>query len=178
MFCFALVALLVVYVVLTLLGETGSGMSAPGPWIYNVILVGSAACCVARGLASPVERGPWLLLGLAVGLWAAGDLYYTFFLSELETVPIPSISDALYLGFYPVAYAALGLLLLKRIGKFQGNLWLDGVIGGLVVCAVGAAVVFEPVLSTTGGAKLGVATNLAYPLSTSCCSRSSSGSSR
>jgi len=163
-FCFALVALLVVYVVLTLLGETGSGMSAPGPWIYNVILVGSAACCVARGLASPVERAPWLLLGLAVGLWAAGDLYYTFFLSELETVPIPSISDALYLGFYPVAYAALGLLLLKRIGKFQGNLWLDGVIGGLVVCAVGAAVVLEPVLRTTGGAKLGVLTNLAYPL--------------
>ncbi len=164
MFCFALVALLVVYVVLTFLGAAGSGLSAPGQWVYNALLIGSAACCVARGLASPVERAPWLLLGLAMGLWTAGDLYYAFFLAERETLPIPSISDALYLAFYPVAYAALGLLLLKRIGKFQGNLWLDGVIGGLVVCAVGAAVVLEPVLSTTGGAKLGVLTNLAYPL--------------
>ena len=176
-FCSALVALLIVYVVLTLLGETGSGMSAPGPWVYNVILVGSAACCVARGLASPVERAPWLLLGLAVGLWAAGDLYYTFFLSELETVPIPSVSDALYLGFYPVAYAALGLLLLKRIGRFQGNLWLDGVIGGLVVCAVGAAVVLEPVLSTPEAQSSASSQTSRTPCSTYCSSRSSSESS-
>ena len=105
-FCFALVALLVVYVVLTLLGAVGSGLSAPGQWIYNALLIGSAACCVARGLAAPVERAPWLLLGLAMGLWTSGDLYYAFFLAELETLPIPSISDALYLAFYPVAYAA------------------------------------------------------------------------
>ena len=163
-FCLLLVALLIVYVVMTLFGAVGSGLSSPGQWIYNALLIGSTACCVARGLASPIERAPWLLLGLAMGLWTAGDLYYAFALSDLETVPIPSISDALYLAFYPIAYAGLGILLLKRIGKFQGNLWLDGVIGGLVVCAVGAAVVLEPVLSTTGGAKLGVLTNLAYPL--------------
>lgn len=144
--CFALVALLVVYFVQTLLGAGGGGSTDPGTWIYNTILIGSAFCCIARGLASRVERTPWLLLGLAMGLWTAGDLYYTFFLSELETVPVPSIADALYLAFYPIAYAALGLLLLGRIEKFQGNLWVDGVIGGLVVCAVGAAVVVEPVM--------------------------------
>ena len=162
--CFALVALLVVYIVLTLLGAVDSGTSNLGTWIYNAILIGSTVCCTARGLASRVERTPWLLLGLAMGLWTAGDLYYTFFLSGLETVPVPSIADALYLAFYPIAYVALGLLLLGRIEKFQGNLWLDGVIGGLVVCAVGAAVVVEPVMSSTGGAKLGILTNLAYPL--------------
>lgn len=162
--CLVLVALLVVNVVQTLLGAVDGGSADPETWLYNAILIGSAICCVARGLALPVERTPWLLLGLAMGLWTAGDLYYTFFLSTLETVPIPSIADALYLAFYPIAYVALGLLLLRRIGKFEGNLWLDGVIGGLVVCAVGAAVVLEPVLSTTGGAKLGVLTNMAYPL--------------
>ena len=72
--------------------------------------------------------------------------------------PTPSTSPSI------PSHTQLGILLLKRIGKFQGNLWLDGVIGGLVVCAVGAAVVLEPVLSTTGGDKLGVVTNLAYPL--------------
>ena len=103
-FCFALVALLVVYVVLTLLGAVGSGLSAPGQWIYNALLIGSAAC-VARGLAAPVERAPWLLLGFAMGLWTSGPLL-RFFLADLETLPIPSISDALYLAFYPVAYGS------------------------------------------------------------------------
>jgi two-component system cell cycle response regulator len=162
--CFGLVVLLLVYVAQTLLGAAGGSTTDAGTWVYNAILIGSTVCCAARGLASPVERTPWLLLALAMALWTAGDLYYTFFLSELETVPIPSIADVLYLAFYPIAYVALGLLLLGRIGKFNGNLWLDGVIGGLVVCAVGAAVVVEPVMSTTGGAKLGILTNLAYPL--------------
>jgi diguanylate cyclase (GGDEF)-like protein len=162
--CFGLVVLLLVYVAQTLLGAAGGSTTDAGTWVYNAILIGSTVCCAARGLASPVERTPWLLLALAMALWTAGDLYYTFSLSELDTVPIPSIADVLYLAFYPIAYVALGLLLLGRIGKFNGNLWLDGVIGGLVVCALGAAVVVEPVMSTTGGAKLGILTNLAYPL--------------
>jgi diguanylate cyclase (GGDEF)-like protein len=163
-FCFGLVVLLLVYLAQTLLGAAGGSTTDAGTWVYNAILIGSTVCCAARGLASPVERTPWLLLALAMGLWTAGDLYYTFFLAELETVPVPSVADVLYLAFYPIAYVALGLLLLGRIRKFNGNLWLDGVIGGLVVCAVGAAVVVGPVMSTTGGAKLGILTNLAYPL--------------
>ncbi len=47
---------------------------------------------------------------------------------------------------------------------FQGNLWLDGLIAALSVAALGAAIVFDEVLSTTGGNPLMVATNLAYPL--------------
>jgi two-component system cell cycle response regulator len=159
--CAALLGLLAFYVVLTLVGGASGDL---GTWTYNALLIGASLTCVARGLASPVERAPWLLLGLAVGLWTCGDLYYTFFLSELDTVPIPSVADALYLAFYPIAYAALGLVLRRRIGEFHGSLWLDGLIGGLVVLAIGAAVVYEPVISATGGDKLGTATNLAYPL--------------
>ena len=48
--------------------------------------------------------------------------------------------------------------------RFRGNLWLDGVIASLAVAALGAAVIFDEVLSTTGGSALVVATNLAYPL--------------
>jgi two-component system, cell cycle response regulator len=159
--CLALLGLLAAYVVLTLLGRAGNEF---GTWAYNGILLGAAACCALRGVASQVERAPWLLLGLAMALWTSGDLYYTFFLAELETVPIPSIADALYLAFYPIAYVALALVLRRRIEAFRGSLWLDGLIGGLVILAIGAAVVYEPVIETTGGPKLGIATNLAYPL--------------
>jgi two-component system cell cycle response regulator len=164
LFCLGLLALLGVYVVLTLLGRVHGGIFDPATMVYNSLLVLSAAVCAARGLTAKTERTPWLLLGLALGLWAAGDLYYTFFLSGLDEIPYPSPSDALYLAFYPIAYAALGLLLRGRIRQFHGSLWLDGMIGGLVVSAIGAAVVFDAVLTTTGGSKLVIATNLAYPL--------------
>ena len=110
------------------------------------------------------ERIPWLLLGTALLLWTAGDLYYLVFLSDLDEIPIPSLSDPFYLAFYPVSYVALALLLRARIDRFRGNLWLDGVIASLAVAAFGAAVIFDKVISTTGGNPLMVATNLAYPL--------------
>ena len=85
-------------------------------------------------------------------------------LGRRNVVPIPSIADALYLSFYPAVYVGLGLLLRARVGRLPAGLWLDGVIGGLAVAALGAAVVFGEVLSATHGAALTVATNLAYPL--------------
>jgi two-component system, cell cycle response regulator len=159
--CLGLAALLCAYVALTLLGHADTTL---GVWTYNSILIGAALACAARALAAPGERAPWLLLGLGMGFWAGGDLYWTFFLADLDVVPIPSIGDALYLVFYPLAYAGLGLLLLRRIERFHGNLWLDGAIGGLVVSAIGAAVVFDAVLETTDGPPVEIATNLAYPL--------------
>ena len=43
------------------------------------------------------------------------------------------------------------------------SLWLDGIVGGLAVAAVMAAVV-GPVLAVTGGSFAAVVTTLAYPL--------------
>ena len=110
------------------------------------------------------ERLPWLLLGAALALWTAGDLYYFFAFSATANVPIPSVADPFYLAFYPVSYIALALLLRRRMKEFRGNLWLDGAIASLAVAAVGAAVVFDEVLKTTGGSTLVIATNIAYPL--------------
>ena len=162
--CLGLVALLGLYVVQTLMGRVDGSPWDDGTLTYNLLLVGAAACCAARGLVSPVERTPWLLLGLASAVWAAGDFYYTFVLSPRDEIPFPSLSDAFYLAFYPLAYVALALLLRRRVEHLHGSLWLDGIIGGLVVSALGAAVVFDAVLDSTGGSKLVVATNLAYPL--------------
>jgi diguanylate cyclase (GGDEF)-like protein len=132
--------------------------------VYNGLLVASSLVCLGRGLFVRSERLPWLLLGTALALWTIGDLYYYFFLSGAPTVPIPSIADPFYLAFYPVSYIALALLLRKRMRGFGGHVWLDGVIASLAVAAVGAAVVFDEVLKTTGGSALMIATNLAYPL--------------
>jgi two-component system cell cycle response regulator len=162
--CAALLVVVGAYALEALLGTQGSIDRFFDNWVYNGLLVASGACCLARGLLVRAERLPWLLLSAALLLWTTGDLYYYFFLSGLENVPIPSVADPFYIAFYPVGYAALALLLRRRMHRFQGNLWLDGLIAGLAVAALGAAVLFDEVLSTTGGSSLVVATNLAYPL--------------
>jgi two-component system cell cycle response regulator len=162
--CAALLAVVGAYALEAMLGTQGRIDWLFNNWIYNGLLIASGACCLARAVLVRVERLPWLLLGTALLLWTAGDLYYVFFLSGLESVPIPSVADPFYLAFYPVSYVALALLLRGRMRKFQGNLWLDGLIAALAVGALGAAIVFDKVLSTTGGSAIVVATNLAYPL--------------
>ena len=162
--CAVLLALAGAYAVEALLGIQGSLDRVFDTWIYNGLLLASSGACLARGLLVRAERIPWLMLGTALLLWTAGDLYYLAFLSRLDEIPIPSVSDPFYLAFYPVSYVALALLLRARIDRFQGNLWLDGVIASRAVAALGAAVIFDKVISTTGGSPLVVATNLAYPL--------------
>ncbi|MEP6910467.1 MAG: diguanylate cyclase [Actinomycetota bacterium] len=162
--CAILLAVVGAYAVEALVGVGGTIDWIFDNWVYNGLLVTSGGCCLARGLRIRAERLPWLLLSGALLLWTAGDLYYYFVLSGSENVPIPSVADPFYLAFYPVSYVALALLLRGRMRRFQGNLWLDGVIAALAVAALGAAVLFDEVLTTTGGNALVVATNLAYPL--------------
>ena len=162
--CAGLLLATTVYAVESLLLTQGGLDHFFDTGVYNGLLVAASIVCLGRGLLVRSERLPWLLLGTALALWTTGDLYYYFFLSGAAEVPIPSVADPFYLAFYPVSYVALALLLRKRMRGFQGHLWLDGVIASLAVAAVGAAVVFDEVLKTTGGSALVIATNLAYPL--------------
>ena len=162
--CIGLLAVTAAYGVESLLGIHGPVDAFFDSWVYNGLLVAASLACLARGFAVKAERLPWLLLGIALALWTAGDLYYFFAFSGTAEVPIPSVSDPFYLAFYPMSYAALALLLRRRMQDFRGNLFLDGVIASLAVAALGAAVVFDAVLKSTGGSTLVVATNLAYPL--------------
>ena len=152
------------YGIEALLGLHGPVDAFFDSWVYNGLLITASLACLARGLAVRAERLPWLLLGAALALWTTGDLYYFFAFSSTANVPIPSVADPFYLAFYPVSYIALALLLRRRMKEFRGNLWLDGVIASLAVAALGAAVVFDEVLKTTGGSTLVIATNIAYPL--------------
>ena len=63
--------------------------------LYNSVLVGSAVLCLARGVFGRSERVAWTLIGVALALWAGGNLYWQFALSELAEAPYPSVADAL-----------------------------------------------------------------------------------
>lgn len=74
------------------------------------------------------------------------------------------MADAFYLGFFPVAYVAIVLLMRGETRHLTTPSWLDGCVAGLGAAALCAAFVFPDVLKAAGGSSLEVATNLAYPV--------------
>jgi two-component system, cell cycle response regulator len=136
-----------------------------GTWIYCGVMVGAAASCLARAFLVRRERAAWMLIGTGLLLWTGGEIYYEAALSISGSVPIPSPADAGYLVFYPLTYAGLIVLLRERIGSFPFTRWLDGLIAGLAVAALTAALALGPIAdASSGGSSLEVATNLAYPI--------------
>jgi two-component system, cell cycle response regulator len=134
-------------------------------WIYNALLLMGAAACLLRAALVRRERMVWALLGAAILLYTCGEIYYSAVLAGQASVPIPSPADGAYLAFYPLAYAALVMLLRERIGSFPVARWLDGAIVGSAVAALAAALVLSPIVDASSeGSSLAVATNLAYPI--------------
>ena len=158
-------ALLAVYALNSVVHFGGGVDAFINKWVYDMFPICCAALCFAKGLTAREERWPWLLLGIGMTSWAAGSVYYSLYLIDLNPRPIPAPSDFLWLGFYPPAYAAIVLLLRARIERFRASLGLDGLIAALAIGAMTAAVVFEAVLrSSVHATTPQLLTDLAYPL--------------
>jgi diguanylate cyclase (GGDEF)-like protein len=142
----------------------GSGGDEFEKYVSNLVFFGAALLCGWRAAAIRHERLAWSLFAAGLLLWGLGDLYFTLALWNLDEIPAPSPADGGYLALYPLAYAGIVLLFRSRISRLRRNLWVDGLIGALSVAAFAATLLFETVVSSTGGAPLSVATNLAYPL--------------
>lgn len=159
-----LLVLLAGYAVRCLTPLRGTGPS----WLEEIHIYalsgGSALLVVLRALWVRTDR--WALSFLAAGMvaYALGYLYYFRVALLLDPVPYPSLADAAWLAYYPMAYAGVLLLLRRRIVRFHASMWLDGLLAGLGVTAFAAAFVL-PVLHTDTGAGFAlVATNLSYPV--------------
>jgi len=145
------------------LGGNSLDYLAGGP-LYDAIVIAAAVACLARASLFKRERGAWILLGLAILAWAAGEVYWTWFILDNPAAPYPSPADVAYLTFYPLAYAGLAMLVRARAHELDWRRWMDGAIAALGTAALGAAFVFDFVAGETTGTSLQVATSLAYPL--------------
>jgi diguanylate cyclase (GGDEF)-like protein len=130
--------------------------------LYYGLLFGALALCTLRALAIPEHRAAWALLAAGLAVWTAADVYWFVQLADRAEPPLPSLSDAGYLAYFPLVYAGLFLLVRGRLRATRA-VWLDGVTAALAAGAVAAAVLVEVLLDSTGGSRAAVATNLAYP---------------
>jgi diguanylate cyclase (GGDEF)-like protein/putative nucleotidyltransferase with HDIG domain len=161
-----LVAGLVLHVVHALTHFGGAGTDR---WIndvdFDLMLVGSAAACLARAVLVPAERRTWAVLGAGLLLWASGDVSWSFMYAGLDDPPFPGLSDIGWLLFYPTAYVALGLLIKERVPRHHKSLWLDGAVGALAVASVVSAAIMPTITASLDDySTAAVVTNLAYPV--------------
>ena len=145
------------------LGGSGSD-SFFDVYVYNAVLVASAAVCLLRGVTVASERWAWIAFGLGLSLWAAGDVYWTASVAADPTPAYPSPADLLFLAGYPALYAGIALLVRARVGRFGSSMWLDGAIGALAAAAMGTALLHPALLELSHGNGPEVAVNLAYAL--------------
>jgi two-component system, cell cycle response regulator len=146
-------------------GVGGDGFdSLAGGYLYDAVVLAAGVACLVRARAVRRERAGWLLIGLGILCWGAGEVYWTAFILDNPSAPYPSPADVLYLVFYPLSYAGLAMLVRARAHELDWRLWTDGLIAALGTAALGTAFVFDFVVEHADGTPLQVATSLAYPL--------------
>jgi len=106
------------------------------------------------------------LAAAAVTFFAAGDTYYVVMVAGGESLPFPSLGDAVYLSFYPLMLAALAVAVRHHVRGQASSVWLDSVVGSLGAASV-LAVLLNPVLASalTGSPSLATVVAVAYPMS-------------
>ena len=144
----------------------GSGESTKfiDGWLVAVFELVLSALCLARAFGPRQGRAMPLILGCGLLSWSLGDIVLTTESSGGATPPAPSFADLFYLGFYPLVYVALILLMRRHIRTLVPSTWLDGAVAGLGVAGVCACFAFNTILQTVGGDAAALATNLAYPI--------------
>jgi diguanylate cyclase (GGDEF)-like protein len=151
---------------ISLVARTPAQLSAPlDGWGVAGFEVMLAVLCFARAVFRPGNRALALVLGAALLSWALGDVTLAAESSGGAPPPSPSLADAFYLSFYPLAYTAIVLLLMRRgLGRPPFTTWLDGAVAGLGAATLCAWFAVGPIFHITGDDPADIATNLAYPV--------------
>ena len=133
-------------------------------WLFHALLLLATAACGLRAVLVAPERWAWAALTAAAGIWMVSSVWWQVTLSGVDDPPYPSLADAGWLLFYPLAYTGVVLLVRERVPAFSRSVWLDGLVGGMAVAGIGAALVFDAIMNASEGDAAAVVTNLAYPL--------------
>ena len=157
-------ALLLAYLGLLIARPADQSSTLIDGWLVVAFEIAAVGLCVGRGLGRRRGRLVPLVLGASLLSWTLGDLALTIESLGGAEPPTPSLADAFYLGFFPLAYVGVVLFIRGEVRRLSSPSWLDSIIAALGAAAVCAAFAFHGLLGSAGGGALAVATNLAYPV--------------
>ncbi|MGA7987042.1 MAG: bifunctional diguanylate cyclase/phosphodiesterase [Candidatus Dormiibacterota bacterium] len=159
----ALAVVLVAYCLSLIIRQPDQSNPLVDGWGVAAFEVITSALCIWRAVGSRRRIVP-LMLGLGILSWSIGDTILVAESSGGAAVPVPSIADLFWLGFYPITYVALVVLTRKHLTRVGATTWLDGGVAGLGAAALCACFAFNTILHSVGGNATTVATDLAYPI--------------
>jgi diguanylate cyclase (GGDEF)-like protein len=133
-------------------------------WLTSAvyILVGVIVCWHA--VRTTETRRSWMIFALGISTYGLGNVLWAAWIEHLPNPPIPSICDGLWLTLYPTCYIGIVGLARVRERRVPARMWLDGIIAGTGIAAIGAAIVVRPVMASVSGGTAAVITEMAYPL--------------
>lgn len=133
-------------------------------WVTSAVYIVVGLIVVWRALRSTEARRSWAIFAFGISIYGLGNVLWAAWIEHLPEPPIPSICDGMWLTLYPACY--IGILGLARVRerRVPARIWLDGIIAGLGVAAIGAAIVLRPVLASVSGNTAAVITEMAYPI--------------
>jgi diguanylate cyclase (GGDEF)-like protein len=146
-------------------GIGGRGVEQPiRDWLTSAvyILVGVIVCW--RAVRTTEARSSWMIFAFGISIYGLGNVLWAAWIEHLPNPPIPSICDGMWLTLYPCCYLGIVGLAGVRERRVPARMWLDGIVAGLGIAAIGAAIVVRPVLATVSGGTAAVITEMAYPL--------------
>jgi diguanylate cyclase len=148
---------------LIILGPRRNSLLLDGWMVVGFELIASFLC-IAAGLRRRQERTVPLLFGFALLSWTIGTFVFSLESIGGRIPPQASMADVFWIGFYPLAYFGMVMLMLRSARELVPATWLDGAVTGLGAAAVVTCFGFTPLLHEVEGSTLGVVTNLAYPI--------------
>ncbi len=99
----------------------------------------AAAMCLVRARRVPKDRLAWALIGVGIACYALGSIANV--ISSRPSTDPPALAFAGWFGFFIAFYPALVALLRARLRPFSLPFFLDGVLGGIALATVAAALV-------------------------------------
>jgi hypothetical protein len=133
-------------------------------WIPDAVVVIAAGICLARAARERRGRFAWLAFGAGLACWSAGSVLWSARYGSNPNPPYPTLSDALWLAWYPFTGLGVALLIRLRVTRFELHRWIDGVAVMLIVLAGGFALVLGPVAEHTGQREFSTVVDFSYPV--------------
>jgi len=156
--------IMIAFLASTVLRTSGTHSRFWDEWVGNLGYGGCTLLCAIRALTRREQRGAWAAIALSLAIFTVGSILWTTTVQFWDPVPYPSIADAFFLVFYPVAYLGVGLLARVAVPRASTAVWTDGLIAAFGVAALEAAIVIGSISSGNRGDAATVATNLVYPI--------------
>ena len=126
--------------------------------------IASGACAWAATRATGKERLGWTLMSISTGLWAAGELAWSYYeVWQQVTVPVPSLADAGFLGAVPFAIGGIRSFWsdAARGTSVRWRVWFDGVIVAIALTCTAWAFGLRDVYTAQSDTKFW---DMAYPV--------------